>query len=55
MSVIEYLAAIQAIGDQGRSNNSASTEIAVIALFAVLLGLMVFVVIRTSSKRSNRH
>jgi hypothetical protein len=54
MSIAEYLVAVQTNGTQGPSINSTSTEILVIALIAVLLGFMVWIFIRTSSKRSTK-
>jgi hypothetical protein len=55
MSILEYLVAMQVNGDQGRSIDSASAEIVVIALFAIMVGLMVLVFVGTGSKRSHRH
>ena len=53
MSNIEYLVATKTMGMQGQSLDSPSAKILVIALIAVLLGLMVLVFIRTSSKHSS--
>jgi hypothetical protein len=57
MLIIQYLIAMQVIGDQGRSIdiNGSSAEIIVIALFALMFGLMALVFVRTGSKRSRRH
>jgi hypothetical protein len=57
MWIIQYLIAMQVIGDQGRSIdlNGSSAEIIVIALFALMFGLMALVFVRTCSKRSRRH
>jgi len=57
MWIIQYLIAMQVIGDQGRSIdlNGSSAEIIVIALFALMFGLMALVFVRTGSKRSRRH
>jgi hypothetical protein len=57
MWIIQYLIAMQVIGDQGRSINinGSSAEIIVIALCALMFGLMAIVFVRTGSKRSRRH
>jgi hypothetical protein len=55
MSILEYLVAMQINGDQSLSIDSASAEIIVIALFAIMFGLMVLVFVRTGSKRTHRH
>jgi hypothetical protein len=56
MSILDYLVAMQINGgDQGRSINSTSAEILVVALIAVMFGVIALVFVRTGSKRSHRH
>lgn len=48
-----YLAVIQA-SDRGINANSTTAGFIVIALIAIMLGVMAFVFVRTGSKRSTR-
>jgi len=54
MTMVEWVAATQTSGPGPQPSNPVSSEYFVIALVAVVLGLVVWIFIRSSAKKSKR-
>jgi hypothetical protein len=54
MSMLEWVAAAQASGTESQSSNSFAIGYFVVALLAVVLGLIVWVFIRANARRSSK-
>jgi hypothetical protein len=54
MSLAEWVAAAQATGGQSQTANTPGSMYFIIALVAVVLGLVVLIFVRSSARRSSK-
>jgi hypothetical protein len=54
MSILEYLIALQTSGEPTQTNNTPAAGYVVLAITAVVLGLVVLIFIRVNARRSSK-
>lgn len=55
MSTVEWVAAVQHSGPEFQTSNPPAAGYFAVGLVAVVLGLVVWIFIRTSTRRSSKH